>query len=364
MRLIGEEQLEDIALGAAILGTGGGGDPYIGKLLARQAIREHGPVQLVDIEEVPDDAFVIPSAMMGAPTVMVEKLPRGDEVVAAFDRLNHHFGDRATHTVPIEVGGINSTIPIVLAARKGLPLVDADMMGRAFPELQMCLPGIFGVSAAPMAIADDKGNGAVLDTVDNHWTERLARSITIDMGCAALIALYSISGAQLREGMIAGSLSLAEELGRLVRETRRAHGDVIGAIVDRLSGFPLFTGKVVDLNRRTVAGFARAEVRIEGLGGDAGSTAQLFTQNEHLVAMREGEVLASTPDLIMVLDSETGQPITTEELRYGFRVTVIATASDPRWRTDEGIEVVGPRYFGYDFDYVPVERRVSARAAV
>ena len=87
MRLVGEDNLDDLAVGAAILGTGGGGNPYIGTLLAKQAVREHGPVELVDVEEVPDDAVVVPSAMMGAPTVMVEKLPRGDEIIRAFKAL-------------------------------------------------------------------------------------------------------------------------------------------------------------------------------------------------------------------------------------------------------------------------------------
>ena len=51
---------------------------YIGKLLAQEAVRRYGPVEIVTVDEVPDEAFVVPSAMMGAPTVMVEKLPRGD----------------------------------------------------------------------------------------------------------------------------------------------------------------------------------------------------------------------------------------------------------------------------------------------
>jgi DUF917 family protein len=359
LRLVDEHDLADIALGAGILGTGGGGDPYIGMLLARNAIREHGPVEVVDLDEVPDDAFVIPSAMMGAPTVMVEKLPSGSEVVTAFRELEHHLGRSATHTMPIEIGGLNSVIPFCLAARQRLPVVDADLMGRAFPELQMCMPTLFGGAAAPMAIADDKGNFSIIDAVDNLWTERLARSHTIDMGCAALIGLYPLPAERLRACTIANSLRTAQELGRLVRETRQAHGDPIAAVLGRLGGFRLFGGKVVDVHRRTEGGFARADVRIDGLHADEGTTLRLQTQNEHLVADRDGEVLASVPDLIIVLDAENGQPITTEDLRYGFRVVVLAVPCDPRWRTEAGLEVVGPRYFGYDFDFVPIEERVS-----
>ncbi len=45
-------------------------------------------------------------------------------------------------------------------------------------------------------------------------------------------------------------------------------------------------------------------------------------QNEFLVATTGDEVLATTPDLISMLDLETGEPITTEGLRYGHRVAV------------------------------------------
>jgi DUF917 family protein len=134
---LGPEDLPDLARGAALLGTGGGGDPHIGRLMVEAAMRAHGPVTVLDPDEVADDAFVIPTAMMGAPTVMVEKIPRGDEAVRALRTLEAHLGRTADATMPIECGGINSMIPLVVAATAGLPVVDADGMGRAFPELQM-----------------------------------------------------------------------------------------------------------------------------------------------------------------------------------------------------------------------------------
>src|SRR2546427_7938137 len=246
MRQVVEADLEDLAIGAAVLGTGGGGNPYIGKLLAKRAIREHGPVTLVSLDEVPDDALVVPSAMMGAPTVMVEKLPRGDEIIHAFKALEDYLGRRITHTVSIEAGGLNSTTPFSVAAQMGIPLVDCDGMGRAFPEIQMVTPTIFGVSATPMALADEKGNSALINTIDNRWTERLARSITIDMGATAMIALFVLSGKQLKESMVPGTIGLAQELGRLIRETRTAHGDPVNAILERLRGFRGFEGKIAD----------------------------------------------------------------------------------------------------------------------
>ena len=146
----------------------------------------------------------------------------------------------------------------------------------------------------------------------------------------------------------------------MARETEAAHGDVVAAVQERIGGFRLFQGKIVDIARRTDAGFAKAEAKLEGTGDSAGSALVLDVQNEHLVARLDGKIAASVPDLIIMLDSETGEPITTEEMRYGFRVTVIAAPCDPRWRTPEGLELVGPRYFGYDVDYVPIEDRRAA----
>src|SRR2546426_4065562 len=118
---IGEAEMHDIASGAAILGTGGGGDPYIGKLMALTAIRKNGPVRLLDPTEVPDDWFVIPTAIMGAPTVLIERIPRGDEAVASLRLLEKYHGRKADATMPIEAGGGGATRPAPRGAATGRP---------------------------------------------------------------------------------------------------------------------------------------------------------------------------------------------------------------------------------------------------
>ena len=119
-RSIGPDDMEDLALGAAVLGTGGGGDPHIGKLTAVSAMRAHGPVTLIGLDDLGDDDLVVPVAMMGAPTVMVEKLPRGDEVMYAFKGLQSYLGREVRAVTPIEAGGLNSTTPFVVASLLGV----------------------------------------------------------------------------------------------------------------------------------------------------------------------------------------------------------------------------------------------------
>jgi DUF917 family protein len=361
MKSLSLEALDSIALGAAVLGAGGGGDPYIGKLMAIQALSDHGPIHLMRVDEVPDDAWCVAVGSMGAPTVAIEKLAGGGELIAALRALEARLGRPFTHLASMEVGGMNSMLPIVAAAITGLPLVDCDGMGRAFPELQMCTPTIFGIAASPMVAADDKGNAVVVDAVDNAWTERLARSATIDMGAISYIALYPQTGAQLKESMIPNTLALAKRIGDAIVSARSSREAPAASVAAAGGGFVLFDGKVADLRRTTVAGFARGTVWLEGSGNDTDVKVEVHFQNENLIALRGTTVLASSPDLIVILETDSGQPITTEDLRYGNRITLISLPCDPRWRTAAGLRLVGPRYFGFDVEYTPIEELAGGK---
>jgi uncharacterized protein len=355
MRLLNEENIADIATGAAVLGTGGGGNPYTGMLMGREAIRKYGPVKLYSLDEMDDDDLVIPTAGMGAPTVSNEKLPSGDDIINALQTLEKYLGKKAKATMSIEVGGGNSTVPIYVASRLGLPLLDCDGMGRAYPELQMVTHSMYGISATPMTMADERGNVVLIEAINNKWTETIGRTITIDMGGRGMIALYAATVGQLKEVAVLNTLTLAENIGRTVRLARHQEENPVEAVRQAVNGYTIFAGKVSDVQRRTTTGFARGDLHISGFGEFAGKELLINFQNEFLVASIDGRFVATTPDLISALDLETGEPITTEVLRYGMRIAIIAYPCDSKWRSPEGIALVGPRYFGYDVDYVPVE---------
>ena len=355
IRMVDVNDMEDIAIGGAVLGTGGGGDPYVGKLMAQQAIRKYGPVKLMNVMELADDALVVPVCMMGAPTVMTEKLPQGDELMNAFRALEAVMGRKIDAVLCGEAGGVNSTTPFVVAAASGLPLIDGDGMGRAYPELQMVTFTLHGVSATPMVLCDDKGNSLVLDTVSNAWTERLARAATIEMGGSALLAFYPMSGAVAKKAVVAGTLSLCAKIGETLRAARTEHSDPVKALVNLLGARILFHGRIMDIERRTEGGFARGKATLTGVEEFRGQTLRLDFQNEFLIAERDGKVLATTPDLIAVVEADNGAPVPTDSLKYGQRLMALAWPCNPLWRTAAGIELVGPRYFKYDRDYVPFE---------
>ena len=131
--------------------------------------------------------------------MMIEKIPRGDEAVASLRALEAHLGRTADATMPIECGGINSTMPLVVGARTGLPVIDAYGMGRAFPELQMETFSVYGIPGSPLAIAGENDETAIIDTgTDNRRMESFARAITIRLGGVGHIAEYAMTGADVR----------------------------------------------------------------------------------------------------------------------------------------------------------------------
>jgi DUF917 family protein len=357
-RMLDPDSLRALARGCAVLGAGGGGDPYLGLLQALQAAEDFGPVPLMDLDELPDDGLVMPCGGIGAPTVSVEKIENGDEGARLREHLEFLTGRRVVALMAAEIGGSNGLLPICWAARMGLPVADADGMGRAFPEVPQVTMHLAGISPSPAVMTDERGNLVLFQTISGHWMERLERAAAVEFGGAASSTEFSMTVAQARGATVRDSVSLAIRIGETIG---RAATSPVEALIAELGAFRLIGGKILDVERRTTSGFARGSVVIEGLGADAGRLIRLELQNENLVALERGQVLASVPDLITVLDSETADAIVTERIAYGQRVTVIAFACDPIWRTEPGIALTGPRAFGYDFDYSPVEELAGAR---
>ena len=358
-RQLDPDSLRALARGCAVLGAGGGGDPYLGLLQALQATEDFGAVALVDIDELPGESLIMPCGGIGAPTVSIEKIKNGDEGGRLREHLEFVTGGQVAALMAAEIGGSNGLLPVAWAARMGLPLVDADGMGRAFPEVPQVTMHLAGISPSPAVMTDERGNLIVFRAISGHWMERLERAAAVEFGGAASSTEFSFTAAQARGATVQGSVSLAVRIGEAVA---RAQGSPVEALIEEVHAFRLVAGKVSDVERRTTSGFVRGSVVVEGLGEDTGRLIRLELQNENLVALERGKLLASVPDLISVLDSETADAIVTERIRYGQRVTVIAFPCDPVWRTERGIEVAGPRAFGYDFDYVPVEELAGARA--
>lgn len=354
--MLSEVNLSAFALGCAIASSGGGGDTRTPLTMAVQAVSQRGPVPVVGIDDLPMDGLVMPCGLIGAPTVATEQLWSGEEALVLRTRLEDAIGASVVAVMCYEIAGANGLLPVTWAAHLGLPLLDADGMGRAFPEMQQQAMHLAGVPAAPLVLTDGRGDVAVLWSTDNRRAERLARQSMSLFGGICAAALYPMTTQRARGAVIHGSVSRALLVGQSLRFRAMER---IAAIADAVDGSVLIRGKLVELQRQTGTGFAEGSATIEGVGEDAGRLVRLELQNEVLMAMEDGEVLAVVPDIISVIGSDSGQPIPSEGLRMGQRVVVIAHPSPAVWTTDQGLEVVGPEAFGLRVSYSPMKRRAS-----
>ena len=351
-REITEDDIESLAVGAWVLGTGGGGNPYRSLLNMRALYREGKRVQLIDAEDLADDAYVAVIAGMGAPLVGIERLTDHRVFTRAAVLMEEHTRRRFDAVMGMEIGGGNGVRPLMVAANLGIPVVDSDTMGRAYPEAQMTSVAVGKLKPCPMTVVDVRGLEAVVETVPTwKWAERVGRKIVVEYGSTASTCQPPRTGAEVKKWGIHGTTTKAIAIGRAVREAQRTHDDPVAAILSVEPGRLLYKGKIVDVERRTTEGFLRGVARLDGMDEWRGVALHINFQNEWIIAHRDGDPIAMTPDLICVLDSVSGEAVGRETVRYGQRVTVIALPGPDIFLTPGGLAHVGPRAFGYDLDF-------------
>ncbi len=358
------KDIQDMARGAVLLGTGGGGDPYIGELFVTAQIKLGNYPKVISCDAIADDAFVVSIAGIGAPSVIVEHLVSEKTLRHLLERTESFYGRKIDALISAEIGGANSMFPLALSAISGIPVLDADGIGRAVPQLEMTTFSIYGVRATPALLIDDSGNVAMFETVDDSMAEELVRTVTGAMGSMAFASIYPMTGAQSREVAVQRTLTQTLEIGRCIRNARIGDDDIFDALTDYLGSWDgrmakiLFDGKITDVVHETRDSWHWGEATIEDISG-SGDICKVEIRNEYLVARINGRPVALVPDLIAILDRETGEPLTAEMLQYGQRVKVLGYAADDILRRPESLEVLAPRRFGVDEDFVPIEQLLA-----
>lgn len=351
-RILTADDIEALAVGAWILGTGGGGSPYLGLLNMRRLYAAGRQITLIDPETLADDDRVAIVSNQGAPLVGQERLHDSRTIARAVQLMEEHTGIRFAAIMALEIGGGNAIQPLMAAAELDRPVVDADTMGRAYPEAQMTSVAVGDLQPFPLATVDCRGIEAIVERVPSwKWMERVSRVICTEYGSIASTCKAPRTGAEVKRWGISHTTSKAIRIGHAVRQAQRAHDDPIEALLSVEEGLVLFKGKITDVERRTTGGFLRGAATVEGMLEDKGATMVLDYQNEWIVGRRDGAPVVMSPDLICVLDSENGEAVGTETARYGQRVTVVALRAPDVFLSQKGLSHVGPAAFGYDIPF-------------
>lgn len=355
--MFGSEDVDELAAGCALLGSGGGGETYIFQLVLRDLLTTRGAVRVIAPEQLPPEAQVVNVGFVGAPLVLTEKLFCETEVTLALHAMSRRLGRRIDAVMAAEMAGANGLSAFIAASLLGVPVVDADGMGRAFPRSDQISYAILGRSASPTLVSNEHGDVACLETRDNARMEHLVRALSVAAGSKCFSVDYPLLGSEVQAYAVLGTVSLAVRLGRAIQRARATHEEPVAALREAdVTVQQIGEGKVTSCWNETRDGFGFGTVTLESQPTGEPLTVQF--QNEFLLARQGERVLATTPDIISFVEAETLGTITSDSVKYGQRVRVLAIQAPPLMRSPAALRLVGPRAFGLDCDYRPIGAQI------
>lgn len=355
------EMAEDLVQGAAVLGTGGGGDPNEGLKLLKDALEAGKTLEIIGLDELPEGIVVTPYYIGTiAPTAKTRKpIKITDPMATAFESMEKILGEKIGAVVACEIGGLNTPIALAIGAKMGIPMVDGDLMGRAGPELHQCTVHIFDVPMYPSVLVTETGNVVIIERyadIDDY--ESMARYVSTLAGRFVAAVDTPLTREAANKVIIKGTITKCIEIGRAIREAEAGRENPVDMVVKALNGWKIFEGVVERYTWRDERGFLIGDAIVRGEGEWSGHELKSWMMNEHIMAWRDEKPIVMPPDLIAFLRDD-GRAITNTQLKESMKVHVIAAKAPEVWRTPRGLELFGPRHFGFDIDYVPVEELVS-----
>ena len=359
--ILTEDDIEYIALGAGILGAGGGGSPYVGKIELIETIRKGNKIRVISADSLEDDEQMFWVSYYGAPLVMIEKLAGSDKLIENVKIMQKLTQKPIDCLGCIEIGGLNSLGPLYAAGYLNVPVVDGDFMGRAFPELQMTNPFFCGYSYVPCCLLDEKGNSHIVEQFEDPHSKKLEmnlREAAMKLGCECSLSSYPFSGKETKKLLIKRTMSHIWKLGKSLHKAKKLKLDPLKILQESEKARLLFIGKIVDISRFIEGGYNKGTIKLSGFDDFKDKWLTINFQNENLIAtLEEGDekkVIASVPDIISLVDFVDYQPILTEDLKYGLRASVLGIPCSPTLREPNALKHISPRNFGYDLEYTPI----------
>lgn len=361
MRKLNLQELQDIMMGCAILGTGGGGSLSEGQSVVEREWNEGHEFKLLDFSEIEDEAYYASpyycGCMVPEDQEVEEALFDGTDIALSVNALEQYMDLKFHGLVSIEYGAGNTGEVMAIAAKTGKYIVDADAAGRAVPELQFSTYYVTEQPITPLAVGTIYGDVAIIPTVkDDARAEALTRFMAVGTNGTVGMTDHPIRGTNLKSAVIPGALTKAQQVGQARREALEQGADPIEAILKAADGTLLFTGRADEKSDwENKDGFTLGNIYLEGTGEDKAHTARVWYKNENMMMWVDGRVRLTCPDLICVLEKKTGVPVTNPNCKAGTELCVLGFPCHELWKTERALEILNPRFFGFDEDPVFLE---------
>ena len=350
----------NVIYGATVLGAGGGGSPQCGIDMLENFIKAHGDLELemISTSEMDPTAYAAVTAGMGSPVALKDKdfTMYG---VNSYNALVEHaakMGRKLSYAIPVEMGGFNTFVPMLIAAMNKIPVVDCDGAARAVPALDTLLLHVNGLETSPLAMADNKNNRLIIelgDPRDAAEGENIGRNICVAFNMMAGLSGWMVTKDQIEAAIGNGTVTRAMKVGECMDNYKKEKAEInfydYLAANSELKAKGVCRGKITKVDVKVKGGFDYGTAVI---AGEDGSTYEVLLQNESLVMFKDGEVLMTAPDIISFYDIEAQVPLTNADTVEGQYVDIGFIEVDERWwkQGEDYINEIWKPYFN-NVDY-------------
>ncbi len=359
------QDLHDILLGAAIVGTGGGGSLDEGIKLVDKALDDGCEFILAELKEIPDDALIGTPYGCGSISPLSEEqikkyeaMPKIKDTpeVAAVKAIEEYFNKELYGLITTELGGGNTAAALNAAARTGKPIIDADPAGRSVPCLQHSTYYLKDVPIYPMSVANEFGDAMIITKVANdERAEALARAAAVASFNHVGVVDHPAEWKILKDALFKNTITMCLEIGRTARKAREEERNFAYDVAEKFGGFIMFEGIVTKADWEDRDGFTFGNIYIKGEEEYKGSELKIWFQNENIISWKNGEIFVTVPDSMNIVNCDENMPLLNPYAKKGMKVTVFVLKAFDEWRTEKGLEIFGPKFFGYNIEYKKVE---------
>jgi len=365
MKVLTKQDVHDILLGAALLGTGGGGSLEAGIEIVDKAFAEGFEFRLADLDDLNgDDLIGTPyscgsiSPLSKEQQIEFDKLPKSKDTaeVIAIKCIEKYFGKKLVGVVATELGGFNTAAALDAGARLNIPTIDGDPAGRSVPYLQQTTYFINDIPIHPMGLANSFGDSMiVINAISDERAEAITRAVAVASFNAVGVVDHIGHWKDIRDALIPHTISLCLKYGQIARRSQKENKNLATTLVKEFNGYFLFKGIVSAASWEDKDGFTYGDLHVDGCDEFQGDTFRVWIQNENIISWKNGEIYVTVPDSINIIDNSKNMPLLNPDARVGDSISIFALKSFDPWRTEKGMEVFGPKFFGFDIEYRRIE---------
>ncbi len=354
MKYIDVNWITPLALGGKILSSGGGGDTENFEKILFEILKSNGSVQLLEIKDLLDDAYYCSNGMMGISNVIDSYDFTGKNGIDTILRMENVEETKVSALYPYEGAGINLLYPIITAKLMNLPLINGDVMGRCFTELQMTTLEINNISISPFVLKDTMDIVHIFSGRGTKNIEDEIRKVLSRIDNLGFFATGLEKGEILKKVLIPATITFAKEIGDafkyknyndiILNIKNAADQSVYGEVVE------LFKGKVISISE---ADFNKEWTRFTIVGNedDKRGIYSILAKDQFLSTYNNQKVSCTSPDIIAAIDLDSLKPISFQNLKKDMNIGVIGIEAPDSHKTEKALNLMGLPAFGYKFPY-------------